>query len=76
MHITAWRATAALRGRRRAGRDDYRHLTANQIGRQRWQAIVSALRPAVFDRDILVFDIAALSQALLECGYERCKGFG
>ena len=35
-----------------AGRDDHGHLAANQIGRQRRQPIVSALRPAIFDRHV------------------------
>ena len=45
-------------------RGDHGHLTANQIGRQRRQAIVLTLRPAVFDRHVLALDIAGLLQAL------------
>ena len=48
------------------GRVDDRHLAANQIGRQRRQAIILTLRPAVFDADIAVFDIAGVVQALAE----------
>ena len=53
--------------RRRGARDDHRHLTANQFGRQRWQPIISAVRPAVFDRHVLTFDIPDFVQALAEC---------
>ena len=34
--------------RRSAGRGNYGHLTLNQVGRQRRQPIILALRPAVF----------------------------
>jgi len=32
-----------------------------------WQPIESALRPAVFDHDVLALDVAGLLQALAEC---------
>jgi hypothetical protein len=48
-------------------RNDHGHLTANQIGRQRGQSIVLKLRPAIFDRDILSFNIAGFVQASGEC---------
>ena len=51
--------------------DDHAHLTADQIGRQRRQSIVLALRPAIFDRHILALDIAGFFQALAERG-QRC----
>jgi hypothetical protein len=47
---------------------DYGHLSANEVGRQRRQPIVMTLRPAVFDRDILVFDVADFVQAPAEGG--------
>jgi len=34
------------------------HPTANEIGCQRWQPVVLIVREAVFDRDVLTFDIA------------------
>src|SRR5207248_7620644 len=42
----------------------------NEIGRQLRQAIVLALRPAIFDRHILPLDITALSEALPERSHE------
>ena len=45
-------------------RDDHGDLPANQIGRQRRQPVDLILGPAVFDRDVLAFDIAGVLQAL------------
>src|SRR5262249_46759761 len=59
-------------------RDNDGHLTTNQFGRHRWQPIISALRPAVFDRHVPALDIARFLQALTECiqhgpvSVERC----
>jgi hypothetical protein len=39
---------------------------ANQIGRQRREAIVKVLSPAVFDRHVPALDIAGFAQALVE----------
>jgi len=47
---------------------DDSHALANQLGRQRRQAIILALRPAIFDRDILTFDVTGFTQPLAECG--------
>jgi|SRR6516165_4362662 len=59
------------------GRDDGRNISAhanqnrnaaaNQIGGERRQAVVIALRPANFDFDILPFDKAGFRQPLSEC---------
>src|SRR5215470_18256213 len=38
----------------------------NQIGRQLWQAIISAFRPAVFDRHVLALDVAGFTETLPE----------
>ena len=38
--------------------DDHGHLAADQIGRQRRQPVVLALRPAIFDRDVAALDVA------------------
>ena len=57
-------------------RDNHGHLTANQIGRQCRQSVVLILRPAIFDRYVLAFDIAGFSQALAERGQDvaDCPG--
>src|SRR5438034_10557265 len=54
-------------------------LPPNQLGRQRRQPIVSALRPAVLDRNVLTLDEAGFLQSLAECaqapfhdGFRRC----
>jgi hypothetical protein len=39
-------------------------LPANQFNRYRWKAIDLTVGPAVFDRQILAFDIAGIPQAL------------
>jgi hypothetical protein len=46
----------------------YRHSTANQVGHQCRQTIVSAAQPVVFDRRVLVVDIAGLTKAFAKCG--------
>src|SRR5262249_45019019 len=63
------------RGRRfcseRCGRaicDDHAHPAADQIGRQLRQPIITAFRPAVFDRHILTLDVAFFTEALPERG--------
>jgi len=59
-----------FRGERRsvAHGDNYHHLASGQIGRQCWQLTVLIVRPAIFDRDVLAFNIASLLQALLDGG--------
>jgi hypothetical protein len=47
---------------------EHRHAAANQIGRQFWQTIILTLGPAVFNRNILAFDMAA---ACLQASAER-----
>ena len=49
------------------------HLTTNQIGRQRRQSIVLALRPAILDRHVLTLDIAGFLQALAERGHVSAR---
>src|SRR5262249_5526591 len=44
------------------------HPAADQIGRQLRQPIITAFRPAVFDRHILTLDVAFFTEALPECG--------
>src|SRR5262249_3728023 len=54
----------------RAGRGDHAYSTANEIGRQLWQAIISAFRPAIVDRHVLALDVTGVSEALPERGHE------
>src|SRR5262245_56308312 len=61
------RGRSFQRQRRRSGeRRNDGYPTTNQIGRQRRQLIVAALRPAIFYRQILALDIAGFLQALTE----------
>ena len=50
-----------------AGGGDHGNRPADQFGGQRRQPIVLALRPAVFDRDVLALGIAGFAQAFAEC---------
>jgi hypothetical protein len=45
------------------------HLSADQIGHQRRQAIVLALQPVVLDRHVLPFDVAGFVEAFAERGH-------
>jgi len=47
-------------------RSYHRHLTAYQIGCEVGQSVGLVLRPAIFDRQILAFDITSFFQALAE----------
>jgi len=61
-----------LGGHRRRGtadRNDRRNVPVDQLRRQRRQAIVMTLRPAVFEPHILTFDIAGRFQALMNRGH-------
>jgi hypothetical protein len=49
------------------GYGNHGDLAANQIARERRQAIVATLRPAVFDPHVLAFDIAGILEALAKC---------
>jgi len=51
-----------------AGHKQHGHLAANQIGRERWKSIKLTLGKAVFDGDVLAFDVAGLLEALQERG--------
>jgi hypothetical protein len=48
-------------GRGCASRGDHDHLSAHQIGRHPRQSIVLALRPTVFDLDVMVLDVASFA---------------
>ena len=56
------------------GPADYGHLSANQIGHQRRQAIVLALQPVVLDRHVLAFDVAGFVEAFAERGRKARRG--
>jgi len=51
----------------------------NQFSGQRWQQIVLAMCPPVFDRNVLPLDVTGVTQASvksrekLACQFERCK---
>ena len=47
---------------RGAARGNDRYLTAHQIGRHRWQAIVLLFRPTVFDRHVAAIDVTGFAQ--------------
>jgi len=47
-------------------RHNERHMAAYEFCRQCGKAIVVTLRPAVFDRDVLAFDVAGFLQTLAE----------
>src|SRR5262249_48646791 len=62
-------------GRERGGTgrcDDHSDPSAGQVGRQRRQSIELILGPAVFDRDVLAFDIARFLEALPKPPHEVC----
>jgi hypothetical protein len=57
-------------------RDNDRHLTPHQIGRQFREPAVVAVPPAIFDRNIAALDIAGFSEPFTEAGDESCVCFG
>src|SRR5215831_1126156 len=59
--------------RQRVVRSDHCHLTAYQIGCEVGESIILVVRPAIFDRHILVFDVPGFADALPECGHETCS---
>ena len=54
----------SLRRKRAVGRasDDRQTFAPNQIGRQCLKPLGVTIRPAIFDRDILAFDVASFTQ--------------
>ena len=54
--------------RRICAGDDHCHLLANQVGRQRRQSVVLAVRPAIFDRQVSTLDKPGFNQAPTESG--------
>src|SRR5262245_38734451 len=51
---------------RTSERGDHCNLPANQVGRQRRQSIDLIFAPAVYDRDVLALDIAAILEATVK----------
>jgi hypothetical protein len=47
--------------RRSTGGGNDRDLTLNQVGRQRWKAVILAIGPAVFNRNIAAIDVTGFS---------------
>jgi hypothetical protein len=74
-HNRNGRGRRLCRQRRRgaADRRDQSNLSADQIGRERRQPLVIALRPAVFDRDVAALDEAHPTEALVECGHDEVE---
>ena len=70
-----WNRSSSRHGCRRRSvvHDKDGHLPAEQVSRQCWQAIVLPLRPAIFDRDVLVYDIAGFFQALNKAIPSTCE---
>jgi hypothetical protein len=56
------------RGHGISGRGDHSHLSANQIGHQRRQAVVVAFHPMVLNGYVLPVDVAGFTEALIESG--------
>ncbi len=48
--------------------DDHIDLAADELGGQPGQPIEMTLRPAIFDGDVVPFDIAHLAQPVAETG--------
>src|SRR5215472_10554021 len=46
---------------------DHVYLAVDEFGGQGRKAIEVALRPAIFDRDVLTLDVSAFAQSLAEC---------
>ena len=69
----SFRRERNLRG---ADRGDHGHLSADQIGHQRRQAIVLALQPMVLNRHVLTFDVAGFVEAFAERGHKACGTIG
>jgi len=59
-----------------AGRDEDGHLLANKISRQSWQPVELVVSPAVFDRDILAFDVTCVLQALHKSVHRLRRRYG
>src|SRR5262249_54282875 len=59
-----------------AGRDDHRHLSADEIGDHCLQAIGLALCPMGLDRHVLAFEVAGFVKAFAEGGHKMRDDIG
>jgi hypothetical protein len=50
-----------------------RHLTANEIGGERGQVVISAHSPAIFDRYVTALDELGFAKATTECSHKVCS---
>src|SRR6478735_10918426 len=66
------RSFGRKRSRGVAGRGDYSHAAADEVGHQRRQAIVLALEPMVLDRHVLTLDIAGFTERAAERSRVAC----
>jgi len=64
-------ATSHLQG----GHDDNGNMPADQIHCQRWQAVILAVREAIFDRYVPAFGVVDFGEAAAERGQHRHIGF-
>jgi hypothetical protein len=62
--------------RGRADRDHAGHAAVGEIGCQHRQSVILAVCKAIFDRDVLAFDVAGLLQALSDAGQPQNIGLG
>ena len=59
-----------------ASRDHPGYPAADEIGRQRRQAVILAVCKAIFDPHVLAFDVTGLLQALSDAGQPHAIGLG
>lgn len=52
---------------RRTGCGNYRDLTFHQVGRQRSQPVILAIRPTLFNRYVAAHKITSFTQTFEEC---------
>src|SRR6185295_10568021 len=53
---------------------NYRYLTTHKVSRKCCQAIVLTVRPAIFNRQVLPFDVACFGETLTERAYDDRAG--
>src|SRR5262249_37735908 len=53
------------------GRGNNGHAAVDEVGHQRWQAVVLATEPVVLHCDVLTFDVAGFGEALTELRARR-----
>src|SRR5262249_33727432 len=67
------RGLGRKRGRLALGCGNHGDATADEIGHERWQAIILALQPVVLDHHVLVLNVAGFVEAFAE-GSARTRG--